>query len=115
VPLPGGSRASQNDIFVLAKSSAGPVSIMVEGKVSESFGPTIAEWQLKAGPGKDERLSFLLEKLGLQSKLEDSTRYQLIHRAVSAVITGEQFRAVAAVLLVHSFSENRAGWPDYES
>jgi hypothetical protein len=32
VPLPGGSRASQNDIFVLAKSKAGPAAIMVEGK-----------------------------------------------------------------------------------
>ena len=35
VPLPGGVRASQNDIFVLARSSSGPVSIMVEGKVRE--------------------------------------------------------------------------------
>jgi hypothetical protein len=37
VPLPGGVRASQNDIFVLARSAAGPVTIMVEGKVNESF------------------------------------------------------------------------------
>ena len=37
VPLPGGPRASQNDLFVLARSSSGPVSIMVEGKVKESF------------------------------------------------------------------------------
>src|SRR5439155_18833766 len=37
VPLPGGERASQNDIFVLARSTAGPVSIMVEGKVNETF------------------------------------------------------------------------------
>ncbi len=39
VPLPGGVRSSQNDIFVLAYSSSGPVCIMVEGKVDESFGP----------------------------------------------------------------------------
>jgi hypothetical protein len=31
VPLPGGARASQNDPFVLARSSSGPVSIMVRG------------------------------------------------------------------------------------
>ncbi|MCL5265523.1 MAG: hypothetical protein M1343_10115 [Chloroflexi bacterium] len=38
-PLPGGLRASQNDIFVLACSSAGPMSIMVEGKVIEALEP----------------------------------------------------------------------------
>lgn len=32
VPLPGSKRASQNDIFVLARSPAGPVYVMVEGK-----------------------------------------------------------------------------------
>ena len=44
VSLPGGERASQNDVFVLARSSAGPVAIMVEGKVNESFGPTLEDW-----------------------------------------------------------------------
>ena len=32
VPLPGGIRASQTDLFVLAQSAKRPVSIMVEGK-----------------------------------------------------------------------------------
>ena len=44
-----------------------------------------------------------------------TVRYQLLHRAASAIITGEQYRAAAAVLLVHSFSQERAGWPDYQS
>ena len=44
-----------------------------------------------------------------------SIRYQLLHRAASALITGEQYRASAAVLLVHSFSEQRTGWSDYEA
>ena len=114
VPLPGGQRASQNDIFVLAKSGAGPVSIMVEGKVGESFGPTLAEWEADASPGKKERLAALLEKLGLR-RPDPEVRYQLLHRAASAVITGEQFRAAAAVMLVHSFSKARACWPDYEA
>ena len=60
VPLPGGDRPSQNDLFVLGRSKAGPVSVMVEGKVSESFGPTIAEWRRDASPGKEERLLFSL-------------------------------------------------------
>ena len=36
VPLPGGGHPSQNDLFVLARSRAGLVCIMVEGKVAES-------------------------------------------------------------------------------
>lgn len=114
VPLPGGDRPSQNDIFLLGRSKAGPVSVMVEGKVSESFGPTIAEWRKEASKGKDERLSFLLRTLGL-STAPDAARYQLFHRAASAVLEGERYRAVAAVMIVHSFSQERACWPDYQT
>lgn len=115
VPLPGGVRASQNDIFVLARSSSGPVSIMVEGKVKESFGPSLGEWRNDASPGKEERLGFLLRTLGLGAAPADDIRYQLLHRAASALITGEQYRAAAAVLVVHSFSQECAGWPDYQA
>lgn len=113
VPLPGGTRSSQNDLFILGRSLAGPVSIMVEGKVRESFGPTLEEWLKDPSPGKTRRLSFLTRALGLDQVPPGDIRYQLLHRAVSAIITGEQYRAVAAVLLIHSFSEEHAGWSDY--
>jgi hypothetical protein len=115
VPLPGGIRASQNDIFVLARSDSGPVSIMVEGKVDETFGPTLEEWQSEASSGKEIRLNYLLQTLGLGTTPDGAIRYQLLHRAASALITAEQFRAGAAVLLIHSFSEKepQAGWPDF--
>ena len=115
VPLPGGVRPSQNDLFVLARGANGPVSIMVEGKVSESFGPTLGEWRADASQGKESRLRFLLSTLGLMEDPADSIRYQLLHRAASSVVTGDRFRAAAAVMLVHSFSEERAGWSDYQS
>jgi hypothetical protein len=115
VLLPGGDRKSQNDIFVLARSHAGPVSIMVEGKVEESFGPLLGDWLEDAPPasGREERLAFLLKTLGLAAQPDDTIRYQLLHRAASAVLAGEQYRAVAAVLLVHSFSRRQAGWDDF--
>lgn len=115
VPLPGGVRSSQNDLFVLARSSAGAVPIMVEGKVNESFGPLLGDWLREASPGKRKRLAFLAEKLGLPGPVPESIRYQLLHRTVSAVITGEQYRAAAAVMLVHSFSQGRTGWSDYRA
>ena len=115
VPLPGGTRASQNDLFVLARSSAGTVTIMVEGKVKESFGPTLGEWYADASKGKETRLKALLGWLGLSAQPEAGVRYQLLHRAASAIITADQYRAVAAVMLIHSFSQERAGWPDYQA
>ena len=115
VPLPGGHRSSQNDLFVLARGAEGPVSVMVEGKVRESFGPTLGEWRGDASQGKESRLRFLLRALGPIKEPTDTIRYQLLHRAASSVVTGEQFRAVAAIILVHSFSQERAGWSDYRS
>jgi hypothetical protein len=115
VPLPGGRHPSQNDIFVLARSEAGPVCIMVEGKVDEVFGPTLSEWLAEASTGKKLRLRFLTRTLGLAAQLPDTARYQLLHRATSAVVTAEQYRAVAAVVLVHSFSQKSSGWSDYVS
>lgn len=115
VHLPGGTRPSQNDIFVLSRSSAGPVSIMVEGKVRESFGPLLVEWLNNGSAGKLDRLDFLLRTLGLKTPPAGEVRYQLLHRAASALITGEQYRAAAAVLLIHSFSRERAGWSDYQA
>ena len=114
VCLPGGVRASQNDIFVLANSVAGPVVVMVEGKVNESFGPTIEAWRKDASAGKKARLEFLERTLGLESSPPALVRYQLLHRAASAIIVGEQYRAAAAVLVIHSFSPKKAGWRDYQ-
>jgi len=115
VPLPGGLGPSQSDIFVLARSSTGPVSIMVEGKVDESFDSTLDVWLNGASSGKVERLRFLLRTLGLTATPSGSVRYQLLHRAASAVITGKQYRAVASVILIHSFSQERTGWSDYQA
>ncbi len=113
VPLPGGVRPSQNDIFVLARSRAGPVTIMVEGKVNESFGPTLDGWRAGASEGKDERWRYLKKTLGLKREPAGSLRYQLFHRAASALITAEQFRARAGIMLVHSFSPENEWWDDY--
>lgn len=112
VPLPGGSRPSQNDIWVLARCNGQLISIAVEGKVSEPFGPTVQEWQAESSPGKTERLAYLLSVLGLLS-VPDTTRYQLLHRTASAIIEAKRFNAVHAVMLVHSFSQSSEWFQDY--
>ena len=77
--------------------------------------PPSASGEMKHHPGKRSALRFLLRSLGLNTVPEDSIRYQLLHRAASAIITGEKYRAVAAVLVVHSFSQAHTGWSDYQA
>ena len=113
VPLPGGSRPSQNDVWALARAADRLVSIAVEGKVDEPFGPTLGEWLLDSSAGKQARLSFLQEELSLATKLPSNVRYQLLHRAASAIIEAKRFCAPHAVMLVHSFSPTNNWFADY--
>ncbi|UZP66042.1 hypothetical protein N1030_10450 [Desulfovibrio mangrovi] len=111
--LPGGARPSQNDIFVLARNSGGLVVIMVEGKVSEPFGPTLGDWLAETTSGKVKRLSYLRSVLRIRGEISEKMRYQLLHRTASALIVAERFCAKNAVMLVHSFSAESAWFDDY--
>lgn len=113
VSLPGGSRPSQNDIWCLARTPTNLVSIAVEGKVEEPFGPSLGEWLAEASPGKLSRLAYLKELLSLSSDLNSAVRYQLLHRTASAVIEAKRFLAPQAVMLVHSFSPTQQWFADY--
>jgi hypothetical protein len=115
VALPGGERASQTDLFVLARAAAGTlVAMAVEGKAEESFGRTIAAWRKDESEGKRERLRFLINVLDLvdDDRLQQA-RYQLLHGTASAVIEADRLHAGAAVMLVHSFSPSRRWLPDF--
>lgn len=71
ISLPGGIRPSQNDLYVLAKNNKGLMTIMVEGKVEETFDKIISEWAKNKSNGmNNERLHFLIEKLKLTDKKE---------------------------------------------
>ena len=113
VSLPGGSTASQSDIWILAKSENQLFSIAVEGKVSESFGEPVDHWILEDSKGKQERLEFLIKKLGIQSDFDKTIRYQLLHRTASAVIEAEQFLASHAMVIIHSFSPKNEWFEDF--
>ena len=114
VPLPGGARASQNDVWVLGESSSGLVSIAVEGKVSEPFGLTVGEWFRNKSAGKEKRLKFLYDKLGFEYPPPMNARYQLLHRTVSAIMEAKRFRTNQAVMVVHSFSKTNEWFEDYQ-
>jgi hypothetical protein len=112
VPLPGGERPSQMDVFLLGRGKAGLVAVAVEGKVDETFGPTVGERRAEASEGSTERLSYLLACLGLNN-VPDSVRYQLLHRAASAVLVAEEYFAGHALMLIHSFSPTNMWFSDF--
>jgi hypothetical protein len=107
VPLPGGKRASQSDIFILAKGDCQLISITVEGKVDEPFGEIISEWKLKDMGGKEERLAFLCDQLMLRPDMVNNIHYQLLHRTASAIIEAKKFNAPIALMLVHAFEKTK--------
>lgn len=113
VPLPGGRRPSQNDIWLLARGCAGLVSITVEGKVAEPFDKPVSEWLATASPGRDARLQYLCETIGIDRRRADAVRYQLLHRTASAVIEARRFCCTHAVMLVHSFSQTHDWFADF--
>jgi hypothetical protein len=112
VALPGGRRASQNDIFLLAKAKGELVAITIEGKVNECFDKTVGEWIQQASSGKHERLAALRQELGL-AEIPTAIRYQLLHRTASAIIEAKRFNAASAVMIVHSFNQEHLWFDDY--
>lgn len=115
VSIPGGSRASQTDVWALVRTTSGLLSLAVEGKAGESFATTIGEWRRDASEGKQERLRFLSDQLGLATAPQDTLRYQLLHRAASALIEAERCAATAAAVVVVSFADDARSKQDFEA
>jgi Domain of unknown function (DUF6946) len=107
VPLPGGSRESQTDLFALARTRGGLAAIVIEGKVAESLGERVSEWIApKRRQGRLWRrgqLSFLCQILGLDEREAGDLPYRLLYRTASAVFEAERFCAAYAAMLVHAF------------
>ena len=109
---PESGRPSHNDAWVLAKADSCLVSIAVEGKVDEPFGDIIEKWNPNKSKGKSARYDFLCKLLKISPS--GNIRYQLLHRAASALIEAKEFTAKTAVMLVHSFGEkNQDNLTDY--
>jgi Domain of unknown function (DUF6946) len=112
--LPDGLRGSQTDLFCLIRSDEKVLAVGMEAKVDESFGPTVGSWLDNPSPARPKRLIHLVDMTGA-SEPPPSLRYQLIHRTASAMIEAKRFGADAAVMLIMSFSNKKAGYVDFEA
>ena len=88
----------------------------VEAKSGEPLDELVKDWWPAEGAPsrKPERLKALQAQLGIPDQDVMSIRYQLLHRAASALKEATRFGARAAILLIQSF--NRAAdvgsWED---
>lgn len=114
VALPGGSRASQCDVFALVRVDDRTCAVAVEAKVNESFGPTVGEWIVGASRGKVDRMGSICALLGLSTPA-DGLRYQLFHRTAAAVIEARRFKTDRAAMVVQSFSRDHMWFDDFAS
>ncbi len=106
VHLPGGNRASQNDVFAVTTNERGLTAIAVEAKAREDFDKTMATWMQNASERKLQRLAFILDKILFPTEALEELRYQLFHRLASSVIMAEKFHAKNAMMIVQSFVES---------
>lgn len=113
VRLPGGSRASQTDVWTVLRGPDGMISMGVEAKAGESFDKTIEVWHADKSPGKAARLSYLAGILCCPEGFPSSIRYQLLHRTASAIIEARRIGAHNAVMMVQSFREQSPSEKDF--
>lgn len=112
VPLPGGGRPSQCDVFALVSTPRGSCAVSVEAKVAEPFGPTIGDWLKEASSGKHARLEAICALLGCALP-PANLRYQLFHRSAAAVVEAGRFGTAMAAMVVQSFSPERLWHGDF--
>ena len=112
---PGDTRPSQTDLWAVLRTESGWMSLAVEAKAREPFGPTIGEWLNEASEGKRTRLKNLCETLGVSPGVGLELRYQLFHPAASAVLEARRIGAETALLLVHNFYPATEAWHDYQA
>ena len=114
VPLPGGRRESQCDVFALVRSNGRVVALAVEAKVNETFDKTLGEWLADASAGKRRRLEAICAILGCGEPPPD-VRYQLLHRTAAAVLEADRLNAGAAAMVVQSFSQEHRWFGDFSA
>jgi hypothetical protein len=109
VSFAGGGHASQNDLWALLRVGGDIVSLAIEAKAGEKLDDLVDDWLPEKGTSsrKPERLLDLREWLAVGDAELGHIRYQLLHRAASALKEAKRFGAAGALLLVQSFARER--------
>ena len=93
-----------------------PAVSKMHTREDEGFGELVRDWAKDASDasGKPERLRKLKKTLGLEGVDVAGLRFQLLHRAASAIYEAHRYRAKVAVMMVHSFDAAGSGLDDFK-
>jgi hypothetical protein len=110
-----GRGPSQTDVLAILEIGSGLAVVGIEGKVDESFGRYVFQWN-DGSPSKATRLASLSKRLGIKTELASNLRYQLLHRTVATLLEAQMIGAGEAAMVVQSFSPDnlRAGFGDFQ-
>lgn len=122
VSLPGGSAASQNDVWALVQTSVGNVSLTVEAKAQESFGNgTLTDW-LNSTKSTKSRTNRELRWAHLRGNLPEveengyaGVAYQLLHRCASAVIEARRLKLSHAACVIQAFGTSAERFDEFSA
>jgi len=107
-------RPSQTDVLAIVETDTGQAVLGIEGKVEESFGRLVNEWN-DYSPGKLRRLANLIERLEIKpTPAIGALRYQLLHRTVATLLEAERGAIDEAAMIVQSFSPKWTGFSDFQ-
>ena len=112
VPLASGARASQTDLWLLARTSRGLMSVVVEAIGNEGFDPAVRDQKEETGP--PELWAALCRFLEIEQSSDAPVRSRLLHRTAAALLEARRFFARSAAVIVHSFSHGCEGFGDFQ-
>jgi hypothetical protein len=118
VDLPGGSAASQSDVWAVINTATGLLSLTVEAKAGESFGAqTLEKWLVgtseQSAINRKDRWEFLQAHLPA-TELYLDVRYQMLHRCASAVIEARRLGCSQAAFVVQAFNTPQKSFREFE-
>lgn len=106
---------SQSDLLAVVGLDSGIGILTIEAKVDEGFDKTIDDWLKADSAGKRKRLEGLCARLGLNAHQVGEYRYQLFHRAASALIEAGRYRSSQAAMIVQSWCPKKSSFDDYKA
>jgi hypothetical protein len=107
-------RASQTDLLGIIGADEYIAVLAVEAKAGETFGERVCQWH-DGSEGKRTRLAGLCKTLCIPEDVALQLRYQLLHRAVSAIYEAKRYRTNLAIVLVQSFARDDESFGDFEA
>ena len=113
VPLAGGARASRLDLWVLARTPRGLLSVAIEQNAGQPAGSTVGESQAETPTGR-ERREALWSLLEIDRDGDPTVPDRLIHRTAGALLEARRFFAIGAAVIVHSAGAAQDSFADFQ-